>query len=350
MGRFEKVTATHIFPAEWAPHAATWFTWPTNVDTWTDALDQVRKDLAKAVVAIAEGEVVLVNVASEREALQVKMLTANHPNVHCLLAPSNDSWCRDHGPTFVLPNSPKDVWAHAVTWNYNAWGGKYPPFDLDAELGAAMAGRVGVDSEPASITCEGGALESNGEDILLTTDSCVLNPNRNPGLTRTEAEAELRTQLGLQYIGWFEGELDGDDTDGHIDNLVRFTSANSLLMPFSLDTSHNRAEVERLRAESGRSLSVEFLPDPDALLHEGQPLPCSHMNFYVANTCVILPVYGGTSDTEAERVLARHFPTRRIVPLNCRSIIRGLGAIHCLSQQVPAWPGIRLPEDDFSLS
>lgn len=350
MGSNAAVTATHIFPAEWAPHAATWFTWPANPDTWTDALDQVRKDLTKAFLAIAEGEVVLVNVASEREALQVKTLTANHPNVHCLLAPSNDSWCRDHGPTFVLPNSPKDFRVHAVTWNYNAWGGKYPPFELDAELGASMAARVGVASESASITCEGGALESNGQDILLTTDSCVLNPNRNPGLTRAEAEAELRHRLGLQHIGWFDGELDGDDTDGHIDNLVRFTSPDRLLMPVSLDTPANRAEVERLRNESGRELTVEFLPEPNTLMHEGQSLPCSHMNFYIANACVVLPVYGGASDAEAERVLTRHFPNRRIVPLNCRSIIRGLGAIHCLSQQVPAWPGIRLPEDDFSRS
>ena len=335
---------SRIFPAEWEPHAASWFTWPSNPDTWTDALEPVRKALAEGFVHIAEGEVVLVNVGSEEEARQVKTMTGHHPQVRCLHLPSNDSWCRDHGPTFVLENgSPR-----AITWNYNAWGGKYPPYDLDAELGARMAQLLGVPTDAAAIVCEGGALETNGLDILLTTGSCVLNPNRNSGLSRHEAETELRSQLGLPWIGWFEGDLEGDDTDGHIDNLVRFTGLESILLTASLDTPENRAEVERLSRASGRTLAVDIMPEPDALLHEGQPLPCSHMNFYITNACVMLPAYGGPSDAEAALILERHFPTRKIVPLDCRAIIRGLGAIHCLSQQVPAWEGLILPEDDFT--
>jgi len=341
-----RVSVSRIFPAEWAPHAASWFTWPANPDTWTDALDATRQALAKAFLAIAEGEVVLVNVASAEEAEQVHRLTDHHPDVRCLHLPSNDCWCRDHGPTFVFETGRP----RAVTWNYNAWGGKYPPYDLDAKLGARMAERVGVPVDTAEITCEGGALETNGRDILLTTASCILNPNRNPGLSRVGAELEFKAQLGLEYIGWFEGELDGDDTDGHIDNLIRFTAEDRILMPESLDTAENRAEFDRLSAECGRPLTWEALPEPEPLLHEGQPLPCSHMNFYITNACVILPAYGGASDAQAARVLKRHFPGRTIVPLDCRHIIRGLGAIHCLSQQVPAWDTIRLPEDDFRAS
>ena len=335
--------SSRIFPAEWTPHAASWFTWPSNPDTWTDVLDSVRKALAEAFTHIAEGEVVLVNVGSEEEARQVKMLTGYHPEVRCLLLPSNDSWCRDHGPTFIFENSRP----RAITWNYNAWGGKYPPYDLDANLGARMAESLSIPVDSASITCEGGALETNGEDILLTTASCVLNPNRNPGLAQKEAEGALHQHLGLAHIGWFDGELEGDDTDGHIDNLVRFTGPDTILMTSSLDTPANRAEIERLSQASGRTLTVEIMPEPEPLLHQEEPLPCSHMNFYITNACVILPVYGGASDAEAERVLQRHFPNRIVVPLNCRHIIRGLGAIHCLSQQVPDWDGIVLPEDDF---
>ena len=293
---------------------------------------------------IAVGEVVLVNVASEDEARQVRDLTGGHHRVRCLHLPSNDSWCRDHGPTFIFQSSRP----RAVTWNYNAWGGKYPPYDLDRILGSRMASRVGVPVDTSAITLEGGALETNGRDILLTTASCVLNPNRNPDLSREAAEAELRLQLGLKHIGWFDGELDGDDTDGHIDNLIRFTSEDSILMPESLTTDENLAEVARLSAACGREITVGTLPEPDPLLHEGHPLPCSHMNFYITNACVVLPAYGGASDAEAARVLERHFPDRTIVQLDCRNIIRGLGAIHCLSQQVPSWEGIQLPEDDFS--
>lgn len=340
------VPPDRVMPAEWAAHAASWFSWPANPDTWTDALHATRKALAEGFVAIAAGEPVLVNVASAEEAEQVRDLTGGHPRVICLNEPSNDSWCRDHGPTFVFAGGRPRV----VTWNYNAWGGKYPPFDLDNVIGSKMAARVGVPVDRSVYTLEGGALETNGRDILLTTASCILNPNRNPGLTKEAAEAELRKQLGLQHIGWFEGELDGDDTDGHIDNLIRFTAQDRLVMAESLAHDENLAEVDRLAQATGRPIAVDTLPEPKPLLHEGQPLPCSHMNFYITNACVVLPVYGGASDAEAARTLERHFPDRPIVPLDCRSIIRGLGAIHCLSQQVPAWDGFVLPKDEFRRS
>ncbi|MDA1028591.1 MAG: agmatine deiminase family protein [Bacteroidetes bacterium] len=331
------------FPAEWVPHAATWFTWPTNIDTWTDVLDPVRRKLAKAIVAIAEGEIVLVNVSNPQEAKQVHDLTENHPNVRTLDLPSNDSWCRDHGATFLLQESE----LKAVTWRYNAWGNKYPPFDLDDGLGECMAARMGIHAVQSQLTLEGGALESNGGQILLTTASSVLNPNRNPGLTQFQADQELSKQLGLPIVGWLSGDLEGDDTDGHIDNLARFTSERHILWPKALATPQNVDEVARIADLAGLKLTVDCLPEAKSLLYQGGPLPSSHMNFYIANACVILPTYGGPSDDEAAETLTHFFPSREIIQLDCRDVIRGLGAIHCLTQQVPLHHGFVAPKDDF---
>ena len=332
-----------VFPAEWDPHAATWFTWPTNYDTWTDVLDSVRRMLAQAMVAIAHGEVILVNVSSREESKQVHEYTGHHPNVRTLDLPSNDSWCRDHGPTFVLDGT----MLQAVTWNYNAWGNKYPPFDLDDALGPVMAARLGIQASQSDLTLEGGALESNGANILLTTASCVLNANRNPGLSRDQADRELSKQLGLPIVGWLSGDLDGDDTDGHIDNLVRFASEKMILMPKSIATKQNLDEIDRIGALANAKLEIRYLPEAASLNYQGGHLPSSHMNFYIANTCVILPCYGGASDDEAAEILTDLFPQRKIVRLDCRDVIRGMGAIHCLTQQVPMSSNFVIPKDDF---
>lgn len=319
------------FPAEWAPHAATWFTWPTNRDTWTNVMKPVRIRLAEAMKVIAEGEMVFVNVSSAAEAKEVHDFTDHHKNVITLDLPSNDSWCRDHGSTFLLSGTKLE----AVTWHFTAWGQKYPPFDLDNEMGHKMAAKLGVKAVQSPLTLEGGALETNGEGILLTTASCVLNPNRNPSLTKKQAETELIKQLGTPYIGWLEGDLDGDDTDGHIDNLARFVNRSTVLIPRSLATPSNLDALNQVGDQAGLSIAVDFLPEAATHSYRGDPLPCSHMNFYITNSSVILPGYGGPSDQEAQEILASYFPDRSIYLLDCKDIIRGLGAIHCLSQQVP---------------
>ena len=330
-------TASAVFPAEWAPHAATWFTWPTNVDTWTNVMDPVRRRLAEAMKVIAEGEMVFVNVSSEEEAKEVHAYTDHHKNVITLDLPSNDSWCRDHGTTFLL----KGTELRAVTWHYNAWGGKYPPFDLDEEMGSRMAAKLGIRAVQSPITLEGGALESNGEGILLTTASCVLNPNRNPTLSKSQAEEELIRQLGTPHIAWLEGDLEGDDTDGHIDNLARFVNASTVLLPRSLATKANLLALEDVGSRAGKVIQVDFLPEAASHSYQGDPLPCSHMNFLIANSCVILPSYGGPSDQEASEILASYFPDKTIYALDCKDVIRGLGAIHCLTQQVPMFEGFK---------
>jgi agmatine deiminase len=320
------------FPAEWEPHAATCFTWPANSDTWQDVLEPVRRALARVIIAIAQGEAVFVSVADDGEAAQVHLFTDGVPNVTPLLIPSNDCWCRDHGPTIVQDAGV----SQAVSWNFNSWGAKYPPFDQDAKIAKQLARFLDVPFESADITLEGGALESNGDQILLTSASCALNSNRNPGLSKAFIEAELIRRTGMPHVGWIEGDLNGDDTDGHIDNIARFVARDSVLMTEKLATDQNLAEFKRLSDETGHPINVHFLPDAAEIEHEYNPLPSTHINFYIANACVVVPTYGGKSDDRACEIIGSFFPEREVMPMDCRHVIRGLGAIHCLSQQIPA--------------
>jgi agmatine deiminase len=326
----------NVFPAEWSEHSATWFTWPRNPDTWTDVLEAVRREVAKAMVHIAKGEKVYVNVSSAEEAEQVRELTDGIGGITCLPFESNDSWCRDHGPTFVKT----DIGAAGICWNYNGWGGKYPPFDLDEALAAKMTGAIGTAIQTSSIVLEGGALETNGSDILLTTASCVLNPNRNPGLSRTDAEQELSHRTGMAQIGWVEGDLPGDDTDGHIDNLARFAGKDRILIDERILLEANTVEIQRLSRSTGRDIKLIPIPAAPSIEHEGNPLPTSHLNFYITNAVVLVPAYGGNSDGRSIDIIQNCFPDREVVAMNCREVIRGLGAIHCLTQQVPALDGL----------
>jgi agmatine deiminase len=297
-------------------------------------------------------------------------------DIRLLEVPTNDAWCRDHGAIFVLgsgeanaprpagasgsprpagaPASPRPAGgsgsprpAAAVDFIYNGWGGKYPPFDRDAAVAGAMAHRCGIPRIASPLVLEGGALDTNGDGVLMTTASCVLNPNRNPGLTRKEAEAELGRLLGTHTTLWVEGDLEGDDTDGHIDNLARFVSPRDILMVASADSSdpHYEGLSNAFKALSGTSeklgISVHALPLPPAVMYDSHRLPASHANFYIGNQVVLLPAYGGASDREAEALLKRFFPDRRVVPIDCTDLVWGLGAFHCLTQQVPA--GVPLP-------
>ena len=323
-------------PGEWEPHDATWFSWPHNTDTWPTGLAETEEHLAVAVRALAAGETVYINVLDEAHRTHVSAIIGPVSGVEYLILPTNDAWCRDHGATFVLEGRERV----AVNWNYNAWGGKYPPFDLDAVVASRMAHHVGARLEDAPITFEGGGIESNGQGVILTTASCILNPNRNPGLSRTAAENLFARHLGARKVVWLAGELVGDDTDGHIDNLVRFASTDTILYPRAPnDAAHDSGfEMNQRILEStvGDDFRLIAMPHPDPVWHEGVRLPASYMNFYVGNAAVVVPVYDCASDDTACSVLAAQYPDRTIVPVRCTEIIRGLGALHCLSQQVPS--------------
>ncbi len=323
-------------PAEWEPHAGTWFSWPHNLDTWPDGLEVTEQVLAACVRLLAVGERVFLNVLSPDHARHVEGLVGSLSSVEYVVLPTNDAWCRDHGATWVLDASGRRL---AVNWKYNAWGGKYPPFDLDRLAAQRMAAHIGDPVEHVGITFEGGAIETNGDGVILTTASCLLNPNRNPGLDARRAEVLLQRVLGANHVVWLGGELEGDDTDGHIDNLARFVNQTTVVYPLAPDDNVHRngflENLDILKRSLPSNFSLRQAPHPDPVRHGGVRLPASYMNFYIGNSHVLMPAYGGEKDDIMQELLAYLFPDREIAPISCTEVIRGLGAVHCLSQQIP---------------
>ncbi len=333
-------------PPEWAPHEATWVSWPHNPETWPGCFEGVAPAMAQAVGALAPTERVYINVLDEDHERQVRRLlerVAPADAVRYFRIPTNDAWVRDHGPIFVLRAG--DEPRLALDFEYNAWGGKYPPFDLDRLAAGRMAAALGAPRFVPGIVLEGGSINVNGAGAVLTTEQCLLNPNRNPTLGRRDIEGVLEDTLGATEVVWLGDGIEGDDTDGHVDDLTRFVAADTVVTvvePNRADPNHLplAANLERLAAVEvgGRPLRVVELPMPEPQYHGGQRLPASYANFYVANGVVLLPVFGCPADEQAAAVLAACFPGRRIAPVDCRVLVAGLGALHCLTQQVPAVP------------
>jgi agmatine deiminase len=254
--------------------------------------------------------------------------------------PTNDAWCRDHGAIFVTRTADHTPLA-AVDWQYNAWGGKYPPFDLDNDIPRRMANFLGVPRFDGGMVLEGGSIDVNGRGLLLTTQACLLNPNRNPHLGRGQIETRLRDVLGVEDILWLEDGIVGDDTDGHIDDIARFVVPDVIVAAVEDDPGDDNYDVLRRNRETLRSLARQYqldvvpLPMPPPVVHEGQRLPASYANFYIANRVVLLPGYDARRDQRAARVLEQLLPGREIVILDCTDLVWGLGAFHCLTQQVP---------------
>ena len=334
-------------PAEWAPHQGTWFSWPHNPDTWPGVLGAAERALAGAVAALGEGERVHVNVLDAAHERHVAGLLAaagaGAGQLRLHRQPTNYAWSRDHGAIFVTrPGEAAPLLA--LDFGYNAWGGKYPPFDLDDAMPRHMAAHLGVPHRTVDMILEGGSIEVNGAGTLLTTEQCLLNPNRNPGLSRADIERRLRENLGVSQILWLGDGIVGDDTDGHIDDLTRFVAADTVVTVVEADPvdpnfaplRENRARLAAMRLPDGRPLQVIELPMPAPLERNGERLPASYANFYIGNRVVLLPVFGCPQDAEAGATLARCFPGRRVVPVDCRDIVVGLGTLHCLTQQVPA--------------
>ena len=332
--------------AEWAPHEATWLSWPHNRDSWPGVFAGVEPAMVEFVRALAECESVFVNVLDADHERHVRdLLTAAVPpeRLRLFRFPTNDAWARDHGAIFVT-NSKATEPRLAVDFDYNAWGGKYPPYDLDRLIGRQMAEALGVPlySQPG-IVLEGGSIEVDGEGALLTTEQCLLNPNRNPSLERADIERLLRDSFGVREILWLGLGIEGDDTDGHIDDLTRFVAPGAVVTvmePNRADPNHapltaNRRLLDTLRV-GGKPLTVVELPMPTPQYLGDQRLPASYANFYIANGAVLVPTFGCPADDAACGILRECFPRRRVVPIDCRVLIAGLGALHCLTQQVPA--------------
>jgi agmatine deiminase len=331
-------------PAEWAPHQATWISWPHNPETWPGVLQRAEASMAEAVRALAGGETVRINVLDAGHEAHVRRLlgpVADSPAVVFHHFPTNDAWCRDHGAIFVRDQAGRLA---AVDCGFNAWGGKYPPWELDDAVAARMAEALDLPRFEGGLVLEGGSIDVNGAGSLLTTEQCLLNENRNPELSREDIEARLELLFGVEQVLWLGDGIVGDDTDGHVDDISRFVAEDTVLTvvePDVADPNHaplaeNLARLREMRLPDGRPLEIIELPMPRPVELEGVRLPASYGNFYIGNAVVLLPVFGQPADEQAGRVLASCFPGRRVVPIRANELVIGLGAFHCLTQQVPA--------------
>jgi agmatine deiminase len=335
-------------PAEWAPHRGTWLSWPHKEASWPDKFGPVPRIFATMVRELADREEVHINVAGPAMAAEVRTLLADEGagagNVFFHDNPTNDAWCRDHGPIFLERVVGGRTEQAVVDWGYNAWGGKYPPYDLDDVVPSRVGAELGLPVFHPGIVLEGGSIDVNGRGTLLTTESCLLNPNRNPQLDRAEIERYLCDYLGVGKILWLGDGIAGDDTDGHVDDITRFVDERTVVTAVESDPADEnyeplQANLERLRGmtdQDGRPLRIVTLPMPRALWHDGQRLPASYANFYIANGLVLLPTYDPPRDEEAASVLQEVFPDREVIGIDCTDLVWGLGAFHCVTQQWPA--------------
>ena len=335
-------------PPEWAPHRGTWLSWPHKEASWPGRFAPIPLIFAEIVRHLVPHEEVHVLVGDQdqetaaREVLHAAMVPNERIFFHRHL--TNDAWCRDYGPNFLQRVHDGRREELVLDWGFNAWGGKYPPFDLDDVVPTRIAGELGLPVVAPGIVLEGGSIEVNGAGTLLTTEQCLLNPNRNPSLGRPEIEGVLRDFLGVRKILWLGDGIEGDDTDGHVDDLTRFVAPGTVVTaveddPRDPNCAPLRDNLERLRGmtdQDGRPLRIVELPMPPPLYHEGQRLPASYANFYIANGVVLMPGYDAARDAAARAVLERLLPGRRVVTIDCTDLVWGLGAVHCVTQQWPA--------------
>ncbi len=335
------------WPAEWERHEATWATWPRNPETWPQNLAAARREHASFLKLIADHEPVrLVAGGNARPSAMASLACTS--GVELVDLPSNDAWMRDHGATFAIDQADQSL--VAVNWTYNAWGEKYPPFDLDQRIGSEMAKLTSANLLCCSLVMEGGGLETDGRGTLLTTESCVLDPVRNEGMTRQRFETLMARVLGIERVVWLPGgNIVGDDTDGHIDQIARFVNSRQVAVTQPTHTKDPNFEVEQnnLRAvtawaEKGEDpIEVITLPSPGVVELSGIRLPASYCNFYLANDLVLVPAFGVPQDEVAKGLLKDLFPKRQVYSHPSRNLLWGLGSFHCLTQQQPAVDTIR---------
>jgi agmatine deiminase len=333
-------------PPEWHPHQATWLSWPKDPLTWPDRVPNVEAIFLRMIELVAEHERVELLVDDEETELRVRarMVWPQASNVRMHRVRTVDSWIRDYGPNFLLRiDTSSGVELAYNDWGFNAWGGKYETLMADDRVPKALAPVLGVRSFEPGLVLEGGSIDVNGAGVVMTTEQCLLNANRNPGSTKAEIERALCEYLGVSDVLWLGEGVAGDDTDGHIDDIARFVSPTTIVTVVEddpADANHaplqdNLRRLELARDAHGRSYHIVRMPMPGRVLAEGQPLPASYANFYVANGVVLLPVYGHANDQRATEILQSLFPSRRVVPINCEPLVWGMGAIHCVTQQQP---------------
>jgi len=349
-----RLAAAYRMPAEWAPHLAAYLVWPHNRDTWPGKFEVIPPVFARMAAAIAEFEPLRLLVGDEdmAAAARATILATAGPaarldRIAFTIVETNDSWIRDHGPIFVNRAAPGQAPAQiALDFGFNSWGEKYGAFDLDDAVPRRLGERWGFEVIEPPMILEGGSIDVDGTGTLLTTEACLLNPNRNPTLDRAEIERRLKYWLGVDSVLWLGEGIAGDDTDGHVDDLARFVAPATVVTVIEDDPgdenfrvlADNLKRLKAMRDAKGRALTVETLPMPPALFHEGTRVPASYANFYILNGGVIVPTFDCPQDAAAIATLRRLLPGRRVIGIPSRDLVWGLGAIHCLTQQHPMPP------------
>ena len=334
------------FPAEFAKHDAMWLSWPHKEESWPGKIASIYPSYTEFIKIVALTEKVCINVVDEKmKNSAIKMLHlagANMGQVQFFMHPTNDAWCRDHGPSFLINKNTNSK--AIIDWNINAWGGKYPPYDLDDVIPTKIAQALQLPFFNPGIIMEGGSVDFNGAGAVLTSKCCLLNPNRNPHLNQDQIEQYLMDYYGVDQVLWVSEGIVGDDTDGHIDDTVRFVNEDTVVTVVEENVlsenydllQQNLKELKAMRLLNGKTLNVIELPMPADVIYEGQMLPASYANFYISNGHVIVPTYKCAQDDKAMQIIQSCFTDRQVVGIDSTDIIWGLGSFHCLSQQEPS--------------
>jgi len=337
-------------PAEWSPHAATWLTWPKDPETWPDRVEQVQKIFLQMIAALTPHERVnlLVDDESTEDTVRRRAVFPSASNIQFHQVKTVDSWIRDYGPNFLTGS---DGQLAFNDWIFNAWGNKYTELKRDDQIPKILASRLDALRFEPGIVLEGGSIEVNGAGCVLTTEQCLLNENRNPDLDRETIEQYLKDYLGVQKVLWLGEGIVGDDTDGHIDDIARFVSSNTIVCVVEEDPADANYELlqgnlERLKQMTdlnNNHFQIVSLPMPGIVggsstdARNLERLPASYANFYIANDVVLAPMFGHKNDSRAIETLQNLFETRRVLPINCEPLVWGMGTIHCVTQQQPAF-------------
>jgi len=328
-------------PAEWEFHSGTWITWPHNIETWPNSMAEVEDIYAKMVEALSGNE--QVNILADNIEMKNRILEKLKPiseNVFIHILETCDSWIRDYGPTFVVNRDAKKL--ALVDWGFNAWGGKYEPWPYDDDVPSKIASMLDIPMFKPDMILEGGSIEVNGLGSSITTESCLLNPNRNPSLSKIQIEEYLKNHLGLSKIIWLKGGIAGDDTDGHIDDIVRFVDTSTVVCCLEEDQSdenysslmENYSRLLNASDQDGKKISVVPFPMPGRI-DGGNRLPASYANFYIGNDVILVPTFDHPNDKRALRILQGLFPKREVIGIYSKALVEGFGAFHCLTQQQP---------------
>ncbi len=356
----KKVTVTkkgdsHLFPiqlgyrmpAEWELHEATWLTWPHNPETWSDlpTIESIYLDLIEVIVH-DEWVHLLVQNKKEREVVSRKLAKrkVRLSQIHFHEIPTCDSWIRDYGPNFIVKTTLKERKAAVNRWIFNAWGSKYEEHLLDNDALQKIIAGFKVPVFETNFVLEGGSIDTNGNGIVLTTEQCLLHTNRNAHLSKDKIELHLKNYLGADKIVWLAGGIEGDDTDGHVDDLARFVNETTILVavePRRKDKNYaalreNFRRLKKAKNQNRNPFDLVELPMPQSVVAGGSRLPASYANFYITNAAVLVPIFDDPNDQEALRIIGSFFDDRTVIGIRSEKLLEGLGGIHCITHEQPA--------------